>query len=127
MFAQEGGHAGHQAAAGLLLAEAGHEFDQPPLHFPQAGVVVAKAVLELADEQLAQAAVAAYQGDQLVEVDQREAIEQAHDLLLGAVVLADLVVELADEAEIAVEPLPQAVDGVGKAAVEVVYLLAQAQ
>ncbi len=89
--------------------------------------MVAKAVLELADEQLAQAAVAAYQGDQLVEVDQREAIEQAHDLLLGAVVLADLVVELADEAEIAVEPLPQAVDGVGKAAVEVVYLLAQAQ
>ncbi|BBM06276.1 hypothetical protein HAALTHF_54760n [Vreelandella aquamarina] len=75
MFAQEGGHAGHQTAAGLLLAEAGHEFDQPPLHFPQAGVVVAQAVLKLADEQLAQAAVAAHQFDQLVEVDQREAIE----------------------------------------------------
>ena len=89
--------------------------------------MLAELLLQLADQHLAQRAVTAHQFDQLVKVDQRQPIEQADHLLLRAVVFAHLVIELADKSKVAVEPLPQAVDGIGKAAVHVIYRLAQAQ
>src|SRR5699024_11516284 len=55
------------------------------------------------------------------KVDECQTIVQSPGLLLGAGVLANFIRQGIHKAKITVQPLPQAINGVGKAAVEIVH------